>query len=189
MAAPGLSCGMWDQVPWTGIELQPPALGAQSLSHWTTREVPENIFYISHLFTSIFYSCYTQISISLGVKLFFTIRVSLSMISWFTNTWLFSKDRQRKNKQLKISPVLGEGNGNPLHYSCLENPVDGGAWWAAVHRVAHSRTRLQRLSMHAFIGEGNGNPLQYSCWRIPGTEEPGGLPSIGSHRVRHDWRT
>ena len=37
------------------------------------------------------------------------------------------------------------------------------------------------------IGERNGNPLQYSCWRIPGTEEPGGLPSVGSHRVRHDW--
>ena len=41
--------------------------------------------------------------------------------------------------------------------------------------------------MHACIGEGNGNPLQYSCWRIPGTEEPAGLPSMGSHRVRHDW--
>ena len=44
---------------------------------------------------------------------------------------------------------LGEGNGNPHQYSCLENPVDGGAWWAAVHRVAQSRTRLKRLSMHS----------------------------------------
>ena len=41
---------------------------------------------------------------------------------------------------------IGEGNGNPLQYSCLENPRDGGAWWAAVYGVAQSRTRLKRLS-------------------------------------------
>ena len=62
---------------------------------------------------------------------------------------------------------LGEGNGNPLQFSCLENPVDRGAWWAAVHRVAQSRTRLKQLSMHACIGEGNGNPLQCSCLENP----------------------
>ena len=61
----------------------------------------------------------------------------------------------------------GEGNGNPLQYSCLENPVDRGAWWAAVHRVAQNQTRLKRLSMHAFIGDGNGNPLQFSCLENP----------------------
>ena len=53
----------------------------------------------------------------------------------------------------------GEGNGNPLQYSCLENPVDRGAWWAAVHRVTESQTLLKRLSMHECIGEENGNPL------------------------------
>ena len=57
----------------------------------------------------------------------------------------------------------GEGNGNPLQYSCLENPVDRGAQWAAVHWVAQSRTQLKGLCMHACIGEGNGNPLQCSC--------------------------
>ena len=62
----------------------------------------------------------------------------------------------------------GEGNGNPLQYSCLENPVDIRAWWALVHRVAQSWTWLKRLSMHACIGEGNGNPLQYSCLKNPG---------------------
>ena len=41
---------------------------------------------------------------------------------------------------------IGEGNGNPLQYSCLENPRDGGAWWAAIYGVAQSRTRLKRLS-------------------------------------------
>ena len=62
---------------------------------------------------------------------------------------------------------IGEGNGNPLQCSCLKNPVDRGAWWAAVCRVAQSRTRLKRLSMHACIGDGNGNPLQCSCLKDP----------------------
>ena len=71
-----------------------------------------------------------------------------------------------KNISFKCDPLkfiwivsyLGEGNGNPLQYSCLENPVDRGTWRAAVHRIAQSRTRLKRLSMHACTGEGNGTP-------------------------------
>ena len=63
--------------------------------------------------------------------------------------------------------IQGERNGNPLQYSCLENHVDRGAWWAAVHGVAQSQTRLKRLSMRACIGEGNGNPLQCSCLENP----------------------
>ena len=64
----------------------------------------------------------------------------------------------------------GEGNGTPLQYSCLESPMDGGAWWAAVHEVAKSRTRLSdfTFSFHfSCIGEGNGNPLQCSCLENP----------------------
>ena len=61
----------------------------------------------------------------------------------------------------------GEGNGNPLQYSCLENPVDRGAQWTAVHGVAQSWTQLKQLSMQACIGEGNGDPLQYSCLETP----------------------
>ena len=60
-----------------------------------------------------------------------------------------------------------EGNGTPLQHSCLENPMDGGAWWAAVHGVAKNRTRLSdTLHFHFSLsctGEGNGNPLQCSC--------------------------
>ena len=62
---------------------------------------------------------------------------------------------------------IGEGNGNPLQCSCLENPRDRGAWWAAVHRVTQSWTRLKQLSRHACIGEGNGNPRQCSCLENP----------------------
>ena len=56
---------------------------------------------------------------------------------------------------------------HPLQYSCLENPVVRGAWWAAVHRVAQSQTQLKQLSMHACIEEGNGNPLQCSFLEHP----------------------
>ena len=69
-------------------------------------------------------------------------------------------------------PLLsyGEGDGTPLQYSCLENPMDGGAWWAAVHGVAKSRTRLSNFTFTfslSCIGEGNGNPLQCSCLENP----------------------
>ena len=87
-------------------------------------------------------------------------------------------------------PCCGEGNGTPLQYSCLENPMDGGAWWAAVHGVARSRTRLSDFTFtfhfHALEKE-MATHSSVLAWRIPGTGEPGGLPSMGSHRVRHDW--
>ena len=88
-------------------------------------------------------------------------------------------------------PVIncGEGSGNPLHYSCLENPMDGGAWWAAVHGVARSRTRLSDFTFifhfHALEKE-MATHSSVITWRIPGTGEPGRLPSTGSHRVGHD---
>ena len=66
--------------------------------------------------------------------------------------------------------VHGEGNGTPLQYSCLENPMDGGAWWAAVHGVAKSRTRLSDFTFTfslSCIGEGNDNLLQCSCLENP----------------------
>ena len=66
--------------------------------------------------------------------------------------------------------TVGEGNGTPLQYSCLENPMGGGAWWAAVHGVAKSRTQMNNFTFHfslSCIGEGNGNPLQCSCLENP----------------------
>ena len=88
------------------------------------------------------------------------------------------------------STLAGEGNGTPLQYSCLENPMDGGAWWAAVHGVAGSQTWLSDFTFtfhfHALEKE-MATHSSVLAWRIPGTGEPGGLPSMGSHRVGHDW--
>ena len=84
----------------------------------------------------------------------------------------------------------GEGNGNPLQYSYLENLMDRGAWWAAVHGVAKSRTRQSDFTftfLLSCIGEGKATHSSVLAWRIPGTGEPGGLLSMGSHRVGHDW--
>ena len=133
-------------------------------------------------------------------------------------------------------PCIGEGNGNPLQCSCLENPRDRGAWWAAVYGVAQSRTRLKRLSssrgksVNGRISEmtwqliylvktegtsslvaqmvknssvmqetwvqslGREDPLEKEmathssnlAWKIPWTEEPGRLQSMGSHTVGHN---
>ena len=77
-------------------------------------------------------------------------------------------DQQERHWFSRFRDTDGEGTGNPLHYSCLENPGDRGAWWAAVHGVAQSWTRLKRLSAYACIGEGTGNPLQFSCLENPG---------------------
>ena len=89
-----------------------------------------------------------------------------------------------------LSSLLREGNGNPLQYSCLENPMDGGAWWAAVHRVTGSRTRLSNFTFtfHFYSLEKEmATDSSVLAWRIPGTRESGGLPSMGLHRVGHDW--
>ena len=85
---------------------------------------------------------------------------------------------------------FGEGNGTPLQYSCLENPMDGGAWWATVHGVAKSRTRLSDFTFTFHFHELEKEMAIHSsvlAWRIPGMGEPGGLLSMGSHRVRYDW--
>ena len=83
-----------------------------------------------------------------------------------------------------------KANGNPLQYSCLENPTDGGAWKATVHGVAEGRTRLSdfTFTFHFLALEKEmATHSSVLAWRIPGTGEPDGLPSVGLHRVGHDW--
>ena len=113
---------------------------------------------------------------------------------------IFLCEKQARNYSLGIQIMqflalqalgqkIGEGNGAPLQYSCLENPMDGGAWWATVHGVAKSRTQLSdfpfTFHFHALEKEMETHSSVLAL-RIPGTGEPGGLPSMGSHRVGHD---
>ena len=90
---------------------------------------------------------------------------------------------------LLLCGFVGEGDDTPLQYSCLENPMDAGAWWAAVHGVAKSRTRLSdfpfTFHFHALEKE-MATHSSVLAWRLPGMGEPGGLLSMGSHRVGHD---
>ena len=88
-----------------------------------------------------------------------------------------------------LSSSVGEGNGTPLQYCCLENPMDGEAWKAAVHGVAEGRTRLSDFTVTFHFHPLEKDMATHSsglAWRIPGTGEPGGLPSMGQHRVGHD---
>ena len=89
--------------------------------------------------------------------------------------------------QLSILHMV-EGNGTPLQYSCLENPMDGGARYAAVHGVGKSQTRVSNFTFtfQALEKEMATHSSVLVAWRIPGTGEPGGPPSMGSHRVGHD---
>ena len=114
----------------------------------------------------------------------------------FSSSFRFNNLKKKKNQhsQSKLYCLLamypGEGSGTPLQNSCLENPMDGGAWWPAVHGVAKSPERLSNFTFtfhfHALEKE-MATHSSILAWRIPGTEEPIGLPSGGSHRVRHDW--
>jgi len=77
----------------------------------------------------------------------------------------------------------------PHSSTFAQSPMDGGAWWAAVHGVAKSRTRLSNFTFtfhfHALEKE-RATHSTVLAWRIPGTGEPGGLPCMGSLRVGHD---
>ena len=113
--------------------------------------------------------------------------------NWPANTW----DLRDVGSIPGLGRSPGGGHSNPFQYSCLENSMDRGAWWARVHRVAKSRTwqkwpSTQHIYILVYTGPyfrgGNGTRLQYS-WKIPWTEVPGRLQSMGSLRVRHDWAT
>ena len=101
------------------------------------------------------------------------------------------KDEHNKGNRnrMDLTEANGEGNDTPLQYSCLGNPMDRGAWKAAVHGVADGRTQLSDFTFtfhfHALEKE-MATHSSVLARRIPGTGEPGGLPSAGLHRVGHN---
>ena len=103
--------------------------------------------------------------------------------------FLRQKKKMLLSKSAQQQLLCRRGNGNPLQYPRVENPMDGGAWQAAVHGVAKSQTRLSDFTFtfhfHALETE-TATHSSVPAWRIPGMAEPGGLPSMGSHRVRHN---
>ena len=114
---------------------------------------------------------------------------TLTSNSHITPSWVEPKVSVLSCK-VQIKLTSREGNGNPLQYFFLENPMDRGAWWAAVHVVAKSQTWLSNFTLtfhfHALEKE-MATHSSVLAWRIPGMAEPGRLPSMGSHRVRHNW--
>ena len=94
-----------------------------------------------------------------------------------------------KRELAQTAEVFQRRQWPPLQHSCLENPMDGGAWQAAVHGVARSWTRLSDFTFTFYFHALEKEMAIHSrvlAWRIPGTGEPGGLLFMGSHRVRHD---
>ena len=91
---------------------------------------------------------------------------------------------------MTIYLIVVSTHGTPLQYSCLENPMEGGAWKAAVHGVAEGWTWLSDFTFtfhfHALEKE-MATHSSVIALRIPGMGKPGGLPSVGLHRVGHDW--
>ena len=135
-----------------------PCIGSMESQLWTTRKVSKFLFLVKII---------TSHRLNYGCK----------------------NVRQQNVNLCKCKCYTGGGNDNPLQYSCLENPMDGGVWWVAVHGVAKSRTRLSHFTFtfhfHALEKEMAAHS-SVPAWRIPRMGEPGGLQSMGSHRVGHD---
>ena len=130
-----------------------------------------------------FFNCWTMVDLQCCVNFYYTAKLYNIHI-------LFHYGLSQDIKYSPLCYIVREGNGTPLQYSCLENPLDGGAWWAAVHGLARSQTRLSdfpfTFHFHALEKE-MATHSSVRAWRIPGTGEPGGLLSMGSHRIGHDW--
>ena len=128
-------------------------------------------------------------SILLALSFYYHNVIKITCLLYSTVSFYRSRTRFSILFYEHLAQCLGEGNGTPLQHSCLENPMGGGAWKAAVHGVAKSRTSLSDFTFtfhfHALEKE-MATHSSVLAWRIPGMAEPGVLPSTGSHRDRHD---
>ena len=118
-----------------------------------------------------------------------SVLLAIEALKSYRQSDFISVRQEAERHYTSVDCQCGEGNGTPLQYSCLENPMDGEPWWAAVRGVARSRTRLSDFTFTFHFSALEKEMATHSsvlAWRLPGTGEPGGLPSMGSHRVGHD---
>ena len=104
--------------------------------------------------------------------------------NWYFQTVVLEKTLESPLDSREIQPV--NPKENTLQYSCLENPMGGGAWKAAVHGVTEGWTWLSHFTFTLYFHALEKEMATHSsvlAWRVPGTGEPGGLPPVGSHRV------
>jgi len=179
-------------IPWTE---KPGGPRGRRIGHDWVTNMPHSSFSLYWVFT-VLLSFYVLV---------FWLRGMLDLISWtrdgnsipYTRRWNFkhwTREIPPGALLMKVCRRLccwfEEGSGTPLQYSCLENPMDGGAWWATVHGVTKSQTQLSNFyftfHFHALEKE-MATHSSVLAWRIPGTGEPGRQPSMGSHRVGYDW--
>ena len=125
---------------------------------------------------------------SLNLKKIHILPIPLSITKFFL--WWGIKNLRSIMSWKQYRGFGLEDDGTPLQYSCLETPMDGGAWWAAVHGVDKGQTRLSDFTFTFHFHTLEKEMATHSstlAWRIPGTGDPGGLPSMASHRVGHEW--
>ena len=172
----------WVSIPfsrgssWPRDRTQVSWIGRWILYCWATRK-PYNLTYLS---LNILESFCTSMS-------FFMLFSLLGSLLHPLQSPTYHSGLRAMSYQHFIN-LTGVGNGTPLQYSCLENPMDGGAWWAAVHGVATSWTQLRDFTFtfcFYALEEEMATHSSILAWRIPRTGKPGGLPSMGSHRVGH----
>ena len=182
-----LSCVRLLATPWTAAYQAPLSMGFSRQEYWSGVPLPSP-------------DLHTNFSRGRSSGLVFPSLEEFSTIYYDPHSqrlWVIyeADNLSQLHNQSSVYPILlimlfqGEGDGTLLQHSCLENPMDGAAWWAAVHGVANSWTRLSDFTFtfhfHALEKE-MATHSSVLAWRIPGMGEPGGLPSMGSHRVGHD---
>ena len=210
-----LSCSMWDLVLWSGIELETPALGSWRLSQWTTREVLCFIHLCSLQNSLLLTAIPGHSSLEgPGARISKSLYENTSNDSWVhlkaepeTKNWVkvvcLEDDPRRDgaewnregrgHKRVIISMVAVGIRGSsepekllPRNYRIPSRMVHLKHGSLGQHPPPFPFGWICSRLHFVYIGEGSGNPLSVLAWRIPGMGEPGGLPSMGSHRVRHD---
>ena len=176
---------------WTRDRTHVSCTSRQTVNHWATGAAPllhvTRLLIMQVLEHCAFVMVYATLSVLLNsVYQYFIVNFCIYIHQAYWPIVFFSC-----HILIWLWHESNEGNGTPLQYSCLENPMDGGAWWAVVHGVAKSRTWLSDFTFTFHFPALQKEMATHSsvlAWRIPGTGEPGGLPSVGSQSwTRLKW--